>query len=58
MSNDKNMFKKIIEKWLCKHKWQVHREIEAYDGEHSKTPHTIRQTLICQECGKITKIKL
>jgi hypothetical protein len=52
------MLKKIIEKLFCKHKWQVHSKIEVYGGEHSKTPHTMRQTLICQECGKITKIKL
>jgi hypothetical protein len=52
------MLKKIIEKLFCKHKWQVHSKIGVYDGEHSKTPHTIRQILICQECGKITKIKL
>jgi hypothetical protein len=52
------MFKKLIEKWLCKHKWEVHKEVKGYYGQHSTRPTSIRQTLICQECGKIIKIKL
>jgi len=51
------MIKKLIEKWTCKHKWKVHYENKIYN-KGSELPHTIQQTLMCEECGKIKKIKL
>jgi hypothetical protein len=51
------MIKKLIEKWTCKHKWKVHYEVSVRDSGRD-LPHTVRQTLICTECGKIKRIKL
>lgn len=52
------MLRKLIEKWSCKHKWKIHHNTEVYDTEIAKTPTKLRQTLICQECGKIKQINL
>lgn len=49
---------KLIEKWECCHEWETHRIIKCYKGEWNKLPDKVEETLICQKCGKIKKIKL
>ncbi|MFO0090043.1 MAG: hypothetical protein ACK518_04505 [bacterium] len=53
-------FGQLIKSWLakfaCHHKWSVHFEINVRDIEGRKIG--VEQTLICQHCGKIKKLKL
>lgn len=49
---------KLVEKWACCHKWETHRRMSSYDEEYDKLPTKVEETLICQKCGKIKKIKL
>ena len=52
------MLRKLIEKWSCKHKWKIHNTTNVHDTEIPDMPTAVRQTLICQECGKIKQINL
>ena len=56
--NQNKMLRKLIEKWSCKHKWKIHNTTNIRDTEMPDIPTAVRQTLICQECGKIKKINL
>lgn len=51
---------KLLEKLLCPHEWQLHKEIKVYDENYTYNnfPVEIRQILVCKKCGKIEKIKL
>lgn len=51
------MLKKLLEKWSCKHKWQIHHKANIY-GSGYDMPTEIRHTLICENCGKIKQISL
>ncbi len=57
-----NFIKEIIKAWaekrFCKHDWEVHCKMPSYSTENDKTPHSIHETLICKNCGKIIKISL
>ena len=54
-------FGQLIKSWLakfaCHHKWSVHYEIDVYNYI-GKSRIGVEQTLICQHCGKIKKLKL
>ena len=52
------MIKQILQKLSCLHKWKSHNRTKVYDPECRDTPYEIKETLICQTCGKIKKIKL
>lgn len=55
---------KILKKFLCSHKWKTHAKkeyewnehIEGTWGKFQRVGETT-EILICQECGKIKKIK-
>jgi len=56
-------FKQLFKRWLlkhtCSHDWEVHYEIKVRDSDSIlNIPVAIRQTLICNKCGKIKKINL
>ena len=51
------MFKQLINKFLCSHKWLVHNETKVL-GKIGEGLFNYRQTLICEKCGKIKQIKL
>ena len=51
------MIRKLIEKLICRHKWEVHYTADIYSELYEK-PVEIRQTLVCKECWKIKKITL
>ena len=53
----RKLFIALLEKWTCKHKWEVHRQTSTYAGD-SPRPWKITQVLICKECGKIKQIEL
>lgn len=40
-----NWFKKLMEKWTCKHEWDIAAKTIYLDGD--------RYMLICRKCGKI-----
>lgn len=52
------MWKKLIEKLLCMHKWQVHETVRIFETPEAKYPVSSSQVLICEHCGKIKQIKL
>lgn len=52
------MLLKLIEKWSCKHRWKIHNTTNVHDTQIPDIPTKVRQTLICQECGKIKQINL
>lgn len=49
---------KLVEKWACCHKWEKHYIMNTYSDDYSKMPYKTVETLICQKCGKIKKIRL
>ena len=52
------MIKKLLEKWACKHRWELYHGTNVYRSSEALTPYEIRHTLICQKCGKIKTIKI
>lgn len=52
------LLKLWLEKLSCKHKWKIHHITKVYEHSDNSMPREIKQTLICQECGKIKRIKL
>ena len=38
-------FKKLMEKWACKHEWKIVAKTIYLDGD--------RYMLVCKKCGKI-----
>lgn len=55
------MLKQLIEKLLCKHKWEVLDRIRIYKTYFDQTtdfPYKIIEVFVCQNCGKIKKIKI
>lgn len=52
----KDIIKKLLEKWSCKHEWELVREIKAYFSTH-KEIIGYECILICKKCGKIKRIK-
>ena len=54
----KEFFHELLRKICCCHKWQVHRTVDVYESSLSKRPYETKQTLICEKCCKIKKIKL
>lgn len=49
---------KLLEKWACCHEWKIHRRMSSYEHSNDKLPTKVEETLICQKCGKITRITL
>ena len=52
------LLKSILSKWGCKHQWELYQRMNMLPSSGGGLPHTITDTLICQECGKIKRIKL
>ena len=50
----KDIIKKLLEKWLCKHTWKLSETNVVYSisGEHCI------YIFICKKCGKIKKVKV
>ena len=52
----RDIIKKLLEKWSCKHEWELVREIKANFSTH-KEIIGYECILICKKCGKIKRIK-
>ncbi len=50
------MFKELIEKWSCKHKWKEFHKIRVFYEESDTMPYETKFIMICENCGKINKI--
>ena len=50
--------KNLLDKWSCKHDWKMHHQNNIFVGSDSERPYEVRQTLICNHCGKVKKITL
>lgn len=48
----KKLIQAIIDKWFCKHKWEVVGTSEFYRYPHSPGPWKTIKTVVCTECGK------
>lgn len=57
--NAKNNMKKLFEKWFCLHKWFTYKDIkvDVIDENNNIIGKYSIIILICEKCGKITKIK-
>jgi hypothetical protein len=53
----RGLFKSWLAKFACHHKWYVHHKCDVYD-EGGNSRIGFEQTLICENCGKIKKLKL
>lgn len=51
------LFKRWLAKFACHHKWYKHHECDVYNST-GKARIGFEQTLICDNCGKIKKLKL
>ena len=51
----KELIKQILSKWGCHHDWEVHNQMKV---ESDLGGYYWRETLICNKCGKIKRIKL
>ncbi len=58
---------KLLEKWACKHDWDVMYNMEIYDtyevvksknSNKEPIPSGVRRTLVCKNCGKIKQVNL
>ena len=49
---------KLVEKLACCHELKTHRTMSSYNKTCDELPTKVEETLICQKCGKIKKIKL
>lgn len=54
----KRLIEAFIAKFWCCHKWKMYKQIDIYETDESKLPHTSKQVLICEKCGKIETVKL
>lgn len=54
----KDILNKILEKFLCKHDWQLFETNAVYSTLEYNMPDYYIHILICKKCGKIKKIKL
>lgn len=54
----KRLFDKWLEKWLCSHQWKSHNKTKIFSDYRGDIPVKVRETLICDKCGKIKQISL
>ena len=53
----KDILNKILEKWLCKHDWELFKHIEVFDEFSNDIACAHKYIFICKKCGKIKKIR-
>ena len=49
---------KLVEKWAYFHEWKLYNRTEVYGRTFDLKPYETKDTLICEKCGKIKRIKL
>ena len=54
----KDIIKKLLEKWSCKHDWELFKHIKVYDEFSNDIPCGHKYIFICKKCGKIKRIKI
>lgn len=53
----KEIINKLLEKWTCKHDWELLKHIREYWSDKDNiVGHQF--ILVCTKCGKIKKIKI
>ncbi len=56
------MIKEILEKWSCKHQWELIAKNIVYEDddkeENGDYPIRVIRLLDCKLCGKLKKIRL
>jgi hypothetical protein len=57
-----NIFRQLLEKLVCKHKWKVYKQVIKYHSYKGHRPDELpietRETLVCIKCGAIKRITL
>lgn len=48
----KKLIQAIIDKWFCKHKWEVDAENYYYDSDEAERPYQIDTIIVCTNCGR------
>lgn len=49
--------KRILQKWVCFHKWSSHNKTEEHHSSSLQQGTTVREVLICSVCGAIKIIQ-
>lgn len=47
----KKLIQAIIDKWFCKHKWEVDRTVSHFYSRE-KIPYQIDTIIVCTKCGR------
>lgn len=53
----KEIINKLLEKWMCKHDWDLFKHIQVYDDFSGDMASGHIYIFICKKCGKIKKVK-
>ena len=53
----KEIINKLLEKWMCKHDWDLFKHIKVYDEFSKDMASGHKYIFICKKCGKIKKVK-
>jgi hypothetical protein len=53
----KTFIQNLFKKWSCCHEWEPYHRNQIWDSDFDM-PHTIIDTFICKQCGKIKQVKL
>lgn len=53
----KDIIKKLLEKWSCKHEWEFFKHIKVYDGFSNDMPCGHKYIFICKNVVKLKKLK-
>lgn len=51
-------FKNIFQRMLCKHDYKLVKKVDQFWSETDKMPMYTENIYMCEECGKIKRIKL
>lgn len=54
----KKLLIQLLEKWTCKHEWEIFERIDMYDEFSGSLPSYTKCWFMCKKCGKIKKKKL
>ena len=54
----KDILNKLLDKWLCKHDWELFETHEVYTTFEFNMPEYHVYIFICKKCGKIKKVQV
>ena len=52
------IIRRILEKWVCRHEWEILQKVSFYQESNSELPHRIAYLLSCKKCGKLKQVEI